>query len=723
MEQSSDQADHGAGGTSTSQQPGSNVRHRQVTSMTFFMPFPNQQAGSEPAADGTAPPRPNGISWTIQVVAEGEGEGEGAGGGSDGGSDPSNAAAPSPPVFLLDPRMFPGGVPPFFQFMGQAQAPGRPDPAKAAELLKSLPTVARALMRRLDKIEAAESDDGASGWRCAVCLDGAEGGGEGDDTGVKALPCHHLFHATCLEPWFSTKHTCPTCRLDLDPMHTLEPPRRVFSRPGPTGTARAQPHPYQRPSRPSSPSSRPSSRPQTPGPPVGNAESAEPSVSGLTSSSDSLSVPAVDTSTTAETLRPPQRILSPLPLRASPQPLDFAALAAHAFASSPRPELAAAPSPAPGTDASSSLAPQPAPSPLPLGTASIVSTEPSATRPAAPSAANLFAASMNANPSFTHYSLPRAVRSVQVTMRPARLNVRPSPPPAGPSGPSDGLQDGHAADVAPVDVALPSRRPDASSTIPQFVSDGPAFAQQPDAATGRPALLTLPLPAAPDEAPLDQATIPPAPTPTLPPMTVPGESGDTSAPPPRPQHHPRHPPQRAHRLPFPFPFLLPPGLPLGGPRGGRLASGPSETAGADAADAPAAEDAQRPPRSRPQSPRATLPEPKETLEAWTIQRERSLGWRCDAVECGHADAAAAAEAQGADAEAAPHAGGSGSAALGEGARDAFLRVEGADGPVCQHRWHRACLESAGRSAGHWRGDADRVWVRCDRCRRDGWVGL
>jgi hypothetical protein len=78
----------------------------------------------------------------------------------------------------------------------------QPDPVKAAELLRSLPTLDEGMLKRVDRIHAAEGgDEENKGWKCAVCLEGADG----DD--VKALPCNHLFHQTCLEPWFTTRHT------------------------------------------------------------------------------------------------------------------------------------------------------------------------------------------------------------------------------------------------------------------------------------------------------------------------------------------------------------------------------------------------------------------------------------------------------------------------------------------------------------------------------------
>ncbi|KAK4235641.1 hypothetical protein C8A03DRAFT_17631, partial [Achaetomium macrosporum] len=40
-----------------------------------------------------------------------------------------------------------------------------------------------------------------------ICLEGFR-----DESLVRALPCHHLFHAECIARWFLQRHdTCPIC--------------------------------------------------------------------------------------------------------------------------------------------------------------------------------------------------------------------------------------------------------------------------------------------------------------------------------------------------------------------------------------------------------------------------------------------------------------------------------------------------------------------------------
>ncbi|OCF32796.1 hypothetical protein I316_05432 [Kwoniella heveanensis BCC8398] len=202
-----------------------------------------------------------------------------------GENNPSGAARNETggPQGLPPPWLFP----PFFNFFMPLRTEPQPNPEKAAELLRSLPTVTRVSLARVDRIVAAQEKDSPpdeKGWKCGICLEGiptedTKGKGkakedrsegtegatekidvdpkedEGEEkhsgTGVKALPCNHLFHADCLEPWFLTKHTCPSCRLDLDPLQTLNtgPPRQNPLRPSATtaGATRLQnAHPYAR---------------------------------------------------------------------------------------------------------------------------------------------------------------------------------------------------------------------------------------------------------------------------------------------------------------------------------------------------------------------------------------------------------------------------------------------------------------------------------------------
>jgi len=100
----------------------------------------------------------------------------------------------------------------FFPFGITTQAPA-PNPEKAKELLRAMKNVVWMDMKRVTRIIIAEEgdvgDEEERGWKCGVCLEGVGGEERGleDETGVKGLPCNHLFHEGCLQPWFETNHT------------------------------------------------------------------------------------------------------------------------------------------------------------------------------------------------------------------------------------------------------------------------------------------------------------------------------------------------------------------------------------------------------------------------------------------------------------------------------------------------------------------------------------
>ncbi|KAF7303762.1 RING-type domain-containing protein [Mycena indigotica] len=115
----------------------------------------------------------------------------------------------------------------------------------ALRIISGLEVVPEGLIRRLERVSAlttpAVDDAAAVGGDsgCAICWDrlldgeGAEFASSESSTntseaapakaelpqGIIALPCAHLYHASCLVPWFSRagQTTCPTCRFDLDP--------------------------------------------------------------------------------------------------------------------------------------------------------------------------------------------------------------------------------------------------------------------------------------------------------------------------------------------------------------------------------------------------------------------------------------------------------------------------------------------------------------------------
>ncbi|KAI3969072.1 hypothetical protein MKW92_006456 [Papaver armeniacum] len=48
---------------------------------------------------------------------------------------------------------------------------------------------------------------------CLVCF-----GEFGDEDVLRLLPCHHVFHAKCIDKWLSSHSTCAVCRFDYKPI-------------------------------------------------------------------------------------------------------------------------------------------------------------------------------------------------------------------------------------------------------------------------------------------------------------------------------------------------------------------------------------------------------------------------------------------------------------------------------------------------------------------------
>lgn len=701
-------------------------------------PEPAPNAEQRPEAAGASPtppaPGPEGQNQNPNPAQNQEGGRQGAGASAGGQGD-----GPARSIFFIvgpdgnllrrggenvddappAPFPFPFTFP--FNPFGFAPGPPPPDPAKAAELLNSLPTVGRALLKRVDKIVAAEDaqrgDSDSSGWQCGICLEGLEVG-----TTVKALPCNHLFHETCLQPWFTNHHhTCPTCRLDLDPFRTLhEPARRAPLRPTTTGSGRGTPatrapHPYARPGAAGAAGaegrrSRPTTQPGTP-----QNEPAEGAEGG-----DRLEVPTNPLDAMFDLARMFGLTASPAPMREGEQP-EQAGEQRQGEGEGERGRASSAPA---GDAQAAANAPN-----APAGEQT---TAPAAGAEQAPGTRDGLVR-------------PTPERRQHITFFPFRSPLRQEPTPAPPAAAADaGAGAGTAAEggaQAPAQGEEPREATPAPAPGANADNAGPRAGPNPWAA-----LLSGAIPfeemfaaqqAGARAADEEEAPAPnPAPAPAEAPANGPADGtaaeGATNGPangdnangtagangpgPNAAENGDRHTHAHAFRIPYEFVFLRP-------PPGGRFAGSP--------APAPA-----EPPQPPPAPENKFVP---QSLESWTAQREKTLGWRCDAVECLIAppvpdadtmdvDDDAADDAEDMDVDAADKE----MLAIYAESQAPFPPHEVGEEPhvgqefvllACAHRWHRACLETAARSAGHSTApdDSGREWIRCARCRKEGWI--
>jgi hypothetical protein len=50
---------------------------------------------------------------------------------------------------------------------------------------------------------------------CAVCFSFLKSDLQEEDDSIVKLPCGHIFHFSCIKPWFFKQNSCPSCRFRI----------------------------------------------------------------------------------------------------------------------------------------------------------------------------------------------------------------------------------------------------------------------------------------------------------------------------------------------------------------------------------------------------------------------------------------------------------------------------------------------------------------------------
>ncbi|KAJ4975681.1 hypothetical protein NE237_000787 [Protea cynaroides] len=98
---------------------------------------------------------------------------------------------------------------------------GQPQPQPTLEPIYTGldPSIIASLPVYVCKQTDQSADDNGRTRECAVCLSSFE-----DEEVVMLLPnCKHMFHAQCINMWFSSHTTCPICRCGAEPRMMSEP--------------------------------------------------------------------------------------------------------------------------------------------------------------------------------------------------------------------------------------------------------------------------------------------------------------------------------------------------------------------------------------------------------------------------------------------------------------------------------------------------------------------